>query len=63
MNGSLVSAVIGAFIGGFIGFATSAVFIMVIGLSNPVEQRILMVSFILVLMILGGTAGWEFGKY
>ena len=63
MNGSLVSAVIGAFIGGFIGFATSAVFIMVIGLSNPVEQRILMASFILVLIILGATAGWEFGKY
>lgn len=63
MYGSLVSAAIGAFIGGLIGLVTSALFFMIIGLSNPVEQRILLVSFILVMMILGATVGWEFGKY
>jgi hypothetical protein len=59
---SLLSSMIGALIGGFFALFTSVIFFWAIGLSNPMEQVIMFASFILVMMILGAVAGWEFGS-
>lgn len=60
---SLLSSMIDALIGGFFALFTSVIFFFVaIGLSNPMEQVIMFASFILVMMILGAVAGWEFGS-